>query len=177
VFGWSALALAVLTATASPGLAGVRYGAPAPDFAIPKTRGTGYLHDLRGRVVVVNFWATWCEACTAEMKYFVRAQRSFGNRVAVLTVSSEAHDVAASYFRLWNVGLPVVEDVKGAISRAYGVSEIPVTLVLTPNGAVSYVSVGGLSWEELREAIEQAAASPAPRSEPNPSTPAARVLQ
>jgi peroxiredoxin len=176
VFGWSALALAVMTAVASTGLAGVRYNAPPPDFAIPTPLGTRYLHDLRGRVVVVDFWATWCHACTDEMKYFVRAQQLYRDRVTVLTVSSEPHDVAASYFRLWNIGLPVVEDPQGAISRTYDVSKIPVTLVLDPAGNVAYVSLGGLSWEELSGAIEQASASLGDRSLP-PSTLKPRVLQ
>ncbi len=169
MFGWSALALAALTATASTGLAGVRYNAPPPDFAMATAHGTRYLHDLHGRVVVVNFWATWCGPCTREMPTFVRARHAFGDRVAVVTVSSEAPDVAASYFRLWNIDLPLVEDTRGAISRAYGVSEIPVTLVLDPEGNVTYVSLGGLSWEELQRAIE-GAAQPA-------STPTPRVLQ
>ncbi len=166
MLSWGALALATLTATAGTGLAGIRYDAPPPNFAIPTTRGTEYLYALRGRVVVVDFWASWCDVCTAEMKYFVRAKQSLGDRLAVVTVSAEPPDVAASYFRLWNIALPLVEDRTGAISRLYGVSKIPVTLVLDPAGNVSYVSVGGLSWEELDQGIQQAA-----------STPASRVLQ
>jgi predicted transcriptional regulator len=52
--------------------------------------------------------------------------------------------------------LPLVEDEQGAIFRIYSVSKIPVTLVLDPAGAVSYVSVGGLSWQELAQAIDRA---------------------
>lgn len=151
----AALVLAALTAPAT-GLATIRYDAPPPNFAIATPHGTEYLSGLRGKVVVIDFWATWCDACTAEMKYFVRAQQAFGNRVAVVTISNELHDVAASYFRLWNIGLPLVEDLSGAISRTYSVSKIPVTLVLDPAGDVSYVSVGGLSWDELSRAIQQA---------------------
>jgi peroxiredoxin len=171
VISWSALVLAALTATAGTGLAGVRYSAPPPDFAIPTPHGTQSLYDLRGRVVVIDFWATWCDVCTAELKYFVRAQDSFGNRLDVLTVSPESRAVVANYFRFSNIALPVVEDSSEAISRAYSVSKIPVTLVLDPNGNVSFVSVGGLSWDELRAAIEQAAATSAA------STPSPRVLQ
>ena len=162
MFGWGALILAALTATASTGLTGIRYDAPTPDFSIPSGHGARYLSSLRGRVVVIDFWASWCDVCTAEMKYFVRAKRTYGDRVAVITVSSEPHDVAASYFRLWNIGLPLVEDLSGAISRTYSVTKIPVTLILDPNGDVSYVSVGGLSWDELARAIAQAASTPAP---------------
>ncbi len=170
--------LAVLTATTGTGLAGIRYNAPPPDFAIPSPQGTRYLSDLRGRVVVIDFWASWCQVCTDEMKDFVRAQQSFGDRLAVLTVSPDSHDVAATYFRFSNISLPVVEDSAGTISRAYAVSKIPVTVVLDPNGNVSYVSVGALDWNELRGAIEQAEGAPSlPRGPQNPSTPSPRVLQ
>lgn len=167
---WYAIVLAALTATTGTGLNGIRYNTPPPDFAIPATDGAHFVSDLRGRVVIIDFWATWCDVCIAEMKYFVRAQQSFGSRVAVVTVSPESRAVVGTYFRFANIPLPIVEDSDGAISRAYSVSKIPVTLVLDTAGDVSYVSVGGLSWEELRNAVEQAAA-------PGASTQASRVLQ
>lgn len=166
---WASFVLAALTAGApGTGLATVQYDAPVPNFAIPTSRGTEYLSSLRGRVVVIDFWATWCDVCKEEMKYFVRAQQAYGPKIAVVTVSNELHDVAASYFRLWNIDLPVVEDLDGAITRLYSVTKIPVTLVLDPGGKVTYVSVGALSWEELDGAIGSAlgplgASTPAPR--------------
>ena len=153
--------LAALTVPAGTGLAGIAYDQPPPNFAIPTRHGTEYLSQLRGRVVVIDFWATWCDACTKEMKYFVRAQQQYGDKVAVVTVSDELHDVAASYFRTWNIGLPLVEDLDGAISRIYSIAKVPDTLVLDPEGRVSYVSVGGLSWEELQSAIDRAASQAA----------------
>jgi thiol-disulfide isomerase/thioredoxin len=135
----------------------VHYLAPPPvDIVFPTARGMQSLSDFRGRVVVINFWATWCRPCINELKYFVRAQHEFGPRVVVITVSNELHDVAASYFRVWNIDLPVVEDLDGDISKAYGIGPVPDTLVLDPAGNVTYVSVGGLSWEELSGAIQAA---------------------
>lgn len=148
--------LAAVTATAGTGLSGIAFNAVPPNFAISTGHGTSYLSDLRGRVVVIDFWASWCEPCTQEMKYFVRAQQTFGDRVAVVTISDEPHDVAASYFRTWNIDLPVVEDLDDAIHRVYSIAKIPDTLVLDPEGRVSYVSVGGLSWNELQDAITRA---------------------
>jgi cytochrome c biogenesis protein CcmG, thiol:disulfide interchange protein DsbE len=165
---WAAAVLAAITGT---GLATVHYDAPPPaDFSIPTAHGPERLSDLRGRVVVINFWATWCHPCTDEMKYFVRAQHDYGSKVAVVTVSNEFHDVAASYFRVWNIDLPVVEDLDGSIFKAYSVGPVPDTLVLDSAGDVTYVSVGGLSWEELSGAIE------ADLEPPQAGTPAPRVL-
>jgi peroxiredoxin len=152
----AALVLAALTVPAQTGLATIQYGAPAPNFAIATARGSTYLSDLRGRVVVVDFWATWCDVCTAELRDFVRALNSFGKDIAVVTVSDELPGVASSYLEHWDISLPLVEDTQGAIFRIYSVTKVPVTLVLDPSGAVSYVSVGGLSWEELLQAIDRA---------------------
>ena len=166
----AALLLAASTAPAT-GLATIRYDAAPPNFAIPGAHGTKYLSDLRGRVVVIDFWATWCHVCTEELDDFVRAQQTFGDRIAIVTISEELPNVAAGYLRERNIELPIVEDTSGAISRVYSVSKWPITLVLDPSGDVSYVSVGGLSWPELSDAIERAQA-PAPAS-----TPEAGVLQ
>ena len=154
---WPALVLGALT-----GLSTISFAQAPPDFAIPASHGTTYLSSLRGRVVIVDFWASWCEPCKDEMKYFQRAQQEYGDRLAVVTVSDELPEVAESYFRTWNIGFPVVEDPTDAIHRLYSVQKIPVTLVLRPDGGVSYVSVGAMGWEELKEAID-AASSPAPR--------------
>lgn len=166
----AALLLAASTAPAT-GLATIRYDVPPPNFAIPGARGTTYLSDLRGKVVVIDFWATWCHVCTEELDDFVRAQQTFGDRVAVVTISEELPNVASDYLRARKIELPIVEDTSGAISRVYSVSKWPITLVVDPSGDVSYVSVGGLSWPELADAIERAEA-PTPAS-----TPEAGVLQ
>ncbi len=166
----AALVLAALTSP-STGLATIHYDAPPPNFTFPTGHGTQSLSDFRGRVVVIDFWASWCHVCTAELKEFVRARETFGSEVAVVTISAERPDVAAGYLRLANIALPLVEDLEGAVFNIYSVSAIPVTLVLDPNGAVSYVSIGGLSWEELSQAIERAQANP------SSSTPGAGVLQ
>lgn len=144
-------------------LAHVREHAPPPDFTIPSAKGTKRLYDLRGKVVVLNFWATWCPPCTDELKYFVHATETFGSKIDLLTISSEPHDVAASYLRLWNLDteLPLLEDLDGSISSAYSTPPIPLTVVVDPSGNVSYISKGGLSWDELRTAILSALATPA----------------
>jgi peroxiredoxin len=155
----AALVLAALTAP-STGLATIRYDAPPPNFAFPTPRGPVSLADLRGKVVVIDFWATWCHVCTAELKDFVRARETYGKQLEVVTISDELPNVAASYLRGSNIALPLVEDLEGALFQIYSVSAIPVTLVLAPSGAVTYVSIGGLSWDELQRAIEQAQANP-----------------
>lgn len=167
---FAAVVLAALTAS-STGLATIRYDAPPPNFAFPTPHGPKYISDLRGRVVVINFWATWCHVCTAELDEFVRARETFGDRVAVVTISNDSPDVAAAYLQRSNISLPLVEDLESSVFTIYSISAIPVTLVLDPSGDVSYVSIGAVNWKELVAAIERAL--PAPCA----STPVAGVLQ
>ncbi len=152
---FAALMLAALTATTqATGLQNVHFHQPPPNFGVPARYGTKLLSDWRGKPVVLNFWASWCRPCTNELHDFVRAERTYGTRIHLLTISSEPHDVAASYLRLWNIELPLLEDFDGSISHAYSVPPIPVTVVLDRNGDVTYVSVGGLNWRQLNRAIQ-----------------------
>lgn len=141
--------------TSSTGLAAIKYGETTPDFTVTTSPHTKRLSDLRGKPVVLNFWASWCHPCTDELKHFVRAEQLYGKQIDIVTISSEYHDVAASYLRLWNIELPLTEDPDGSIGKAYSVPPIPVTIVLDAQGRVSYVSVGELSWNELKDAVEK----------------------
>lgn len=146
-----ALVLAVATGT---GLASVHYGAPPPDFTIADAQGVQTLRDLRGKPVVINFWASWCPPCTEEMPYFERLQATYGDRVRIITVDwNEDPANAVGFLRTRHLQLPVVSDRQSKIYSAYSLTEVPDTLVLDAAGNVTYVSVGGLSWPELSAAV------------------------
>lgn len=156
------LAAAVLAAVTGTGLASVHYGAPPPDFTVPTARGSEPLSDLRGKPVVINFWASWCPPCTAELPVFVKLREAYGERVRVVTIDwNEPGGVAQSYLKAHGVDLPVIEDRQSRIYAAYSLSEVPDTIVLDADGAVTYVSLGELSWQELRSAVDQALGPPA----------------
>jgi cytochrome c biogenesis protein CcmG, thiol:disulfide interchange protein DsbE len=157
------LLAAILLATATgTGLATVHYGAPPPDFSVPTSSGVQQLSQLRGKPVIINFWATWCPPCTNELPYFARLEQRYGDRVRVVTIDwNEPSGVASAYLRTHGFNLPLVEDRESKIYDAYSLAEVPDTVVLDGQGAVTYVSVGGLSWDELRTAVDQALAIPA----------------
>jgi thiol-disulfide isomerase/thioredoxin len=144
----------VLAAATNTGLASVRYGVPPPNFPIAGGQGAQTLRDLRGRPVVINFWASWCPPCKQEMPYFKRLQATYGDRVRVITVDwNEDPANAVGFLREQHLQLPVVSDRQSKIYAAYSLTEVPDTLVLDAAGNVTYVSVGGLSWPELSAAV------------------------
>lgn len=150
------LAALVLAAATGTGLNTVHYGAPPPDFTVQTARGTQQLSALRGKPVVINFWASWCPPCTDELPYFERLADLYGSRVSIVTVDwNEQPGVAAGYLRTHDLNLPLVMDQESEIYRAYSLSEVPDTVVLDAQGNVTYVSVGELSWHELQGAVEK----------------------
>jgi thiol-disulfide isomerase/thioredoxin len=99
---------------------------------------------LRGRPVVVNAWASWCDPCRYEMPYFGRAAVRFGRRVAFLGVNPNDARSAASRFleRHW-VPFPSYVDPDGDIADAIGVGKgLPTTVFYGPDGEVAYVKQG-----------------------------------
>lgn len=156
------LAAVVIAIASATGLTSVRYGAPPPDFMVPTPQGAEPLSHLRGKPVVINFWASWCPPCTDELPYFERVREDYGSRVTLITVSNEAPGVAETYLRQRHFDLPLIEDPAGKIFSAYKIPPIPDTVVLDAEGNVTYVSAGGLSWTELRTAVDRVLATPEP---------------
>lgn len=146
----------LLAAASGTGLATVHYGAPPPDFALRAGARDQTLSQLRGKPVVINFWASWCPPCTDELPFFARLTQTYGDRVRVITVDwNEDPATAMRYLRAQHLQLPVVSDRESKIYAAYSLTEVPDTVVLDAAGNVTYVSVGGLSWPELTSAVDQ----------------------
>lgn len=164
--GVNFLAVIALAAVTGTGLATVRYGAPPPDFTVPTSQGKQPLSELRGKPVVINFWASWCPPCTDELPYFAKLKDAYGDRVRLVTIDwNEPPGTASAYLRAHGLNLPVIEDPQSKIYAAYSLNEVPDTVVLDASGAVTYVSLGGLSWNELKTAVDQALGSNLPAAQ------------
>ena len=167
--------LAAVLATALPGwcaptgLKTVQFGVRPPDFTYDAGGAGKMLSSDYGRPIVLNFWATWCEPCRAEMSAFERLEREYGDRITLLTLSAEDAGVARAFLYNRNIGLPLVEDPQRKIFDAYSIGAIPVTIVLQPNGAVAGVTIGEIEYWELKAAVDASLAlEPAPQATPSP---------
>jgi len=115
------------------------------------------LRDLKGRVVLVNFWATWCEPCRAEMPSFERLRASLeSQRVAVLAVNlAEPEARIRRFLDTMPLRYPILLDRDGTTARAWQARVLPATYVIAPDGKIRYRHLGELDWSspEVRELI------------------------
>jgi len=128
-------------------------GRPAPDFALRTLEGdrTVRLGDLRGQVVVVNFWASWCAECRVEHPALSAAWDRFRDAGVVLVGVDfqDDHPSALAYLAGTGTGWPVVADPGSRTALAYGVYGIPETFVIGPDGRVTAKQVGPVTYDQL----------------------------
>jgi cytochrome c biogenesis protein CcmG/thiol:disulfide interchange protein DsbE len=154
----------------STGLAHIAYGRPAPNFAFDRTTVPASLAALRGRPIVVNFWAAYCAPCVDELDVFARMKTRYGADVAFVAVSDQGHDITDDDLRSKGIDAISVADPDRKIFALYGVEPIPVTLVLAPDETVRYVSVGELDWQELQTAVDAVRPLAPPAAAASPAT-------
>jgi peroxiredoxin len=116
------------------------------------------LADFQGRVVLVNFWATWCAECRAEMPLFERLHQDFAAQgLTVLGVNfREDTQHIQGYIKKHGLTFPMVLDPGGEIFRSYGVVGLPTTFLVGRDGRPMALAVGVRAWEsaETRALIQ-----------------------
>lgn len=143
---------ATSTSTAIPEAPIVGYG--APDFTLTNLDGKSvHLRDYRGRAVVVNFWATWCEPCREEMPILQSAYRvNQSNGLEILAVNFDEPESEVQEFRdQMFLGFPILLDPGGVIQRLYRVSGYPTTFFVDPGGVIRAHHLGNLTEGEMDE--------------------------
>ncbi len=135
----------------SPAATGVASeGAMAPDFTVKGLDGAEVkLSSLKGKVVMVNFWATWCPPCKEEIPSMMQLNKSMeGKPFQMLAISIDEGGKGAveKYFQTSGNSLPAYLDTDGAISKMYGITGVPETFILDRAGLVQKKVVGGMDW-------------------------------
>jgi cytochrome c biogenesis protein CcmG/thiol:disulfide interchange protein DsbE len=130
---------------------------PAPDFTLPDVDGGAVsLADLRGRVVVVNFWATWCDPCKVEIPWFIEFhQRLHDRSLTVVGVSMDADGWTSvrPYLRQRGVNYPVVLGSESLANAYGGVEALPSTFLVDKNGNIAFSHVGLVSKSTYEDEI------------------------
>ena len=140
------------------------YGAPAlaqkggtvTDFTIESLGGFPVsLNDYEGQVIVMNFWATWCPPCRAEMpdiNNFYEAYRDEG--LVVLAINEEEPaETVRPFIQANNFTFPVLLDSEGRVAQQYSTRSYPTTFVIDRNGVIQHVQTGQISEAELEKVV------------------------
>jgi thiol-disulfide isomerase/thioredoxin len=124
----------------------------APDFTLHDMDGESYkLHDYHGKVVLINFWATWCPPCRKEMPALDALYKKLGGDLfTVLAVNQwEDPDHVFAYTGELNVfpTFPILFDPESKISAEYGVKGLPTSFLIDTKGRLAYRAVGGRDFD------------------------------
>lgn len=133
-------------------------GKAAADFSLKDTQGAKVnLSDFRGKVVLLDFWASWCGPCREELPRIVKLYEKLKDKeLVVFGVNDEDAGTIRSYLKKYDYGLPTLVDSNQSVHKMYGVRAIPTIIIIGRDGVVAADYVGERSDEELVAALKAA---------------------
>ena len=133
-------------------------GKPAPPFALTSLGGQRFdISQLRGKPVIVNFWATWCVPCYQEHPVLVENARTIGGDVQFLgVVFNDSEDKINAFLRERGSAYPTLLDQQGKTAIEYGVGGVPETFFINRRGVIVAKFVGPMTTEILQSNLSKA---------------------
>lgn len=131
---------------------GPKNGSPAPNFSLHDLNGNMVnLEETLGKVVLLNFWATWCGPCRVEMPFFERTYAEFKDEdFIVLAVDfDEPVEAVRTFQEELNLNFPILLDPGGEVQRAYRVLGYPTSVLIDREGLIHAIHVGIMSETQL----------------------------
>lgn len=123
---------------------------PAPDFTVPRLgSGSLSLKALRGQLVFLNFWATWCPPCKDEMPSMERLYQHYKGRgftIVAISIDSGAPDGVARFVKKLGLTFPIGLDPKVEVANRYTVRALPSSFLIDRNGNTIAVALGPRDW-------------------------------
>lgn len=125
-------------------------GSAAPDFTVKSLAGQDVaLASLKGKVVLVNFWATWCPPCKEEIPSMMKLNQQMAGKpfqMLAIAIDEGGKEAVEGFFKKSGLSLPAYLDTDGAVSRIYGTTGVPETFVVDKTGIIRKKIVGGMDW-------------------------------
>lgn len=143
-----------------PVLSGDVKGALAPDFTLKTVDGKDVkLSDLRGKAVLLNFWATWCGPCKIEIPWFMELQKQYGSQGLVIlgvAMDDNAQEVVPKFAQDMKIDYPILIGTEQVADQYGGVEGLPMTFYIGRNGKVVKRIAGLASHHDIEESIKAA---------------------
>ncbi|MEN9579064.1 MAG: hypothetical protein RJA70_2073 [Pseudomonadota bacterium] len=136
---------------------GPEVGKPAPAFSLKSADGSKAisLGDLKGKVVVVDFWATWCDPCRESFPSYEKLAQEFPDTLAVVGVSvDEEPDGIADFGKSTGVKFPLLWDEGGKVAELYAPPKMPTSFVIDQEGVLRHIHAGYAVEEEEKLRVE-----------------------
>jgi len=129
---------------------------PALDFTLPDLKGKNHtLSNYKGKVVLVDFWATWCGPCRVEIPGFVSLYKKYRKKgLVILGVGLDRRDALEKFAKKYKMNYPVLIGTKD-IGDAYGIRAIPTTLLLDKENRIAYYHIGVTPMSQFEEEIKK----------------------
>ena len=124
----------------------------APDFKIISADGTQLtLSSLKGKVVMLNFWATWCPPCREEIPSLIRLEKIMTGKAFVMlpvSVDQGGRPAVDAFLKSKKYDFKVYTDLEGFSSKSYGITGVPETFIIDKNGILVKRVIGPLDWDD-----------------------------
>jgi cytochrome c biogenesis protein CcmG/thiol:disulfide interchange protein DsbE len=127
-----------------------RIGTVAPDFTVQDSGNQVTLSQLRGKIVVLNFWATWCAPCVEEVPSLVQLQQKMRTKGVIVLAVSVDEDGSAyrDFLQKHKVDLLTIRDATQKSNALYGTFKFPETYIIDRNGTMRRKFIGAVDWSE-----------------------------
>lgn len=127
-------------------------GQQAPDFTLKDSTGKGItLSSYRGRVVMINFWATWCPPCRQEMpsmEILFQEYNKKGFEILAISSDSQGEKIVKPFMEFYELSFTALMDTDGKVHSVYAVTAIPTTYIVDKNGAIAQKIMGPKDWKD-----------------------------
>ena len=137
----------------------LQIGLAAPAFKLPDLSGQEVtLDQYKGKVVMLDFWATWCGPCRMTMPILESMEKEFANNLILLAVNvQESKDDVRDFVRAQNVHSRVLLDEEGSVGETYGTESIPMQVLIDKRGIIRHIQIGfgPRTASELRSQIQK----------------------
>jgi peroxiredoxin len=133
-------------------MGGLKVGAKAPDFELKTLAGdTVKLSDLKGKKVMLNFWATWCPPCKAEMPAMEEFHKEAGDEVVILAVNIDPHLDVKAFVDENGITFPIPLDAEDKVNETYQVLSIPTTYFIDTKGNIGNKYIGAMNLDAMKQ--------------------------